>query len=136
MAPKCNLKKQKLEQQLCNTTTPTNTPQSTTLSYINSFKLKSLRSVKTTLQPDPITFQSELVRENLSIEVRLVKDNKLVYILVLYTRWKYEDNKEKVLEGESLQVCKQTRYRELELIIFGFPLYDIQVEAISTLFYK
>lgn len=65
-----------------------------------------------------------------------MEDDKLARVLALHARWKYEDNEKQVLEGESLQTRQRTRCRELGLIIFGFPLHNAQVEAISTLFYE
>lgn len=37
---------------------------------------------------------------------------------------------------EVLQARQQAQYKELDLIVFGFTLYDIQVDAICTLFYE
>lgn len=65
-----------------------------------------------------------------------MEDDKLARVLALHARWDYEDTEKQALQGESLQARQRTRCRELELIIFGFPLHDAQVEAICTLFYE
>ena len=103
MAPKRNPKKQRSGQQHRTTTTPTPTPQSTTSPYANSSKSQSPCPPETTLQLDPVTSQPEPVREDPSIEARLVEDDKLARVWALHARWKYEDNEEQALEGESLQ---------------------------------
>ena len=80
MAPKYNPKKQRSRKQYRTNTTSTPTPQSTTLPYANNSKLQSPYPPETTSQLDPITSQPEPIREDPSIEARLVKDDKLACV--------------------------------------------------------
>ncbi len=79
---------------------------------------------------------------DLDVVANLVDDSdttfndKLARVIVLHFMWKYEDTEEEALNGDVLQARQRNRCKERGLIVFGFPLYDAQVEAIYTLFYE
>lgn len=40
------------------------------------------------------------------------------------------------MEGDALQIRQCSRYKELGLIVFGYRLYKIKIDAIHTLYYE
>lgn len=61
--------------------------------------------------------------------------NKFKRIKALYNKWLYEDTEE-IMEGKELITWQQQRCKAIDKVVFGFVLYNAQIEAIWTLFYE
>lgn len=76
------------------------------------------------------------ILDNSADDASTTYNDKLARVKALHARWKYEDNEEEALEGNSLQMRQCSRCKELGSIIFGYILHKAQIDTIHTLYYE
>lgn len=65
-----------------------------------------------------------------------IAEDKYKSARAMYAKWKHKYIKEPV-EGADLLLWQKYRIKNIGLaVVFGFSLYEAQIEAIWTLFYK
>lgn len=93
---------------------------------------KSIPNINAT----PLPFPHSISAFVSTITATTTYNDKLTRVQALHTRWEYENNKEETLKRNVLQTHQRLRCKELGSIILGFLLYESQIKAIYTLFYK
>ena len=100
------------------------------------FQLGSKRKrIVPAITPNEKSSQAVEVLSKLDQDKSTTRADKIHRLAALHSKWAYEDIEEPV-EGSELLGCQHQRCKAVSLIVFGFTLYEEQVDAISCLFYE
>lgn len=93
------------------------------------------RRITVSQPPDAPTLKSDQQEKSTSpssLEDSCLKA-KIAKVKALVTRWDAEDFEEKP-QGKDLVACQRQRCKDIRMIIFGFLLWEVQVDAVWNLF--